>query len=231
MTTVRRAGGSRWFWASAGLHALLFSGLGALALRRPAPPLEIATFELVGAPSTGEGGGVPEPEEHPAPASAPEAPQDPQETVPDARAAIAPEAVRPATRPSASPAPSTPSTSRPQGGGDGAPGAPGGDTLSVGGGGGPPSVMALWLSRVKFLVERNWRAPAGLQGVAAAPEVVFSVARDGRAGRPALRVRSGNPTLDRLALRAIEAVDAFPPLPEAWPASKVDLRYVLQYAP
>ncbi|MEK7394972.1 MAG: TonB family protein, partial [Fibrobacterota bacterium] len=107
----------------------------------------------------------------------------------------------------------------------------GGDTLSVGGGQGLPSPMALWLSRVKYLVERNWRAPPGLAGIKEMPEIVFSVARDGRASMAQLRQRSGNPTLDRLALRAIQSVDAFPPVPDAWPEDKVVLRYVLQYAP
>jgi len=63
------------------------------------------------------------------------------------------------------------------------------------------------------------------------PEVVFSVARDGRASRVQLKVRSGNPTLDRLALRAVQSVESFPPVPDVWPEDKVVVRYVLQYAP
>jgi TonB family protein len=106
-----------------------------------------------------------------------------------------------------------------------------GDTLSVGGGQGVPSAMGLWLSRVKYLVERNWRAPPGLAGVKEMPEVVFSVALDGRPSMAKMRQRSGNPTLDRLALRAVQSVDLFPPVPSAWPEDKVVLRYVLQYAP
>lgn len=128
----------------------------------------------------------------------------------------------------------TGATSNSQQGASGKPGKAGvvgGDTLSVGGGQGLPSPMALWLSRVKYLVERNWRAPPGLGGVKDMPEIVFSVARDGRASMAQLRQRSGNQTLDRLALRAIQSVDAFPPVPDAWPEDKVVLRYVLQYAP
>jgi len=128
----------------------------------------------------------------------------------------------------------TGATSSTQQGASGKPGKAGvvgGDTLSVGGGQGLPSPMALWLSRVKYLVERNWRAPPGLGGVKDMPEIVFSVARDGRASMAQLRQRSGNQTLDRLALRAIQSVDAFPPVPDAWPEDKVVLRYVLQYAP
>jgi protein TonB len=106
-----------------------------------------------------------------------------------------------------------------------------GDTLSLGGGQGVPSAMGLWLSRVKYLVERNWRAPPGLAGVKDMPEVVFSVALDGRPSMVKMRQKSGNPTLDRLALRAVQSVDLFPPVPSAWPEDKVVLRYVLQYAP
>lgn len=110
-------------------------------------------------------------------------------------------------------------------------GKPDGDTLSLVSGQGLPSPMAMWLSRVKFQVERNWRAPEGLVGVQSMPEIVFSVARDGRASRVQLKVRSGNPTLDRLALRTVQAVEAFPPVPDVWPEDKVVVRYVLQYAP
>jgi protein TonB len=90
--------------------------------------------------------------------------------------------------------------------------------------------MALWLSRVKFQVERNWRAPDGLTGVTSPPEVVFQVERDGRSARVQLKTRSGNPTLDRLALRAVQVVESFPPVPDSWPEDRVVVRYVLQYA-
>ena len=90
--------------------------------------------------------------------------------------------------------------------------------------------MAMWLSRVKYAVERNWRAPEGLAGVATMPEVVFQVARDGRPSRVQLKTKSGNPTLDRLALRAVQAVESFPPVPDVWPQNDVVVRYVLQYA-
>jgi TonB family protein len=238
----RRTGFSVWVWISAGLHIAVFVGLFALRfLKSDAPPLTITTFELVGAPALGNNGGSPAPAE-PTPSEPETTPSEPaptpEETAPVETAQ--PEAVKTAPKPTPpkATAPSTTSSntaSKPSGGPasvvPGTPGVPGGDTLSIGGGGGPPSVMALWLSRVKFQVEQNWRAPAGLTGVTAAPEVVFSVARDGRHSRPKLRVRSGNPTLDRLALRAIESVDLFPPVPNAWPADEVALRYVLRYAP
>jgi len=107
----------------------------------------------------------------------------------------------------------------------------GSDTLVVGtgaGGGGAPSYMTAWLTRVRTLVERQWRVPEGSSTPKGAPVVAFAVARDGRPGRPALVSASGNPLVDRLALRAIQAVETFPPPPDAWPKQEVKLRYVLE---
>ncbi len=110
-------------------------------------------------------------------------------------------------------------------------GGTGSDTLVVGtgaGGGGAPSYMTAWLTRVRTLVERQWRVPEGSSTPKGAPVVAFAVARDGRPGRPALVSASGNPLVDRLALRAIQAVETFPPPPDAWPKQEVKLRYVLE---
>jgi TonB family protein len=112
----------------------------------------------------------------------------------------------------------------------GSPGSALGDTLSIGAGQGPPSVMSRWLSMVKSKVEANWRAPEGLSGVKQMPEIVFQIDRGGRPSMVQLKVRSGNASLDRLALRAVQAVEMFPPVPDPWPEDKVVIRYVLQYA-
>lgn len=239
---------------SIALHAVAAIVLVVLAvLPREKPPLTIASFELVGNPPRGnDGGSSPLPT---APATAPAAPE--QEPSPEAPPPVEPDPaaiarpkpveappkktdpVKPDQKPSTAAAPSkgqqtsgqTSNAAQGTSGKPGKAGVPGGDTLSVGGGQGLPSPMALWLSRVKYLVERNWRAPPGLAGIVEMPEVVFSVERDGRASMAQLRKRSGNPTLDRLALRAIQSVDLFPPVPDVWPENKVVVRYVLQYAP
>lgn len=83
---------------------------------------------------------------------------------------------------------------------------------------------------VKSKVEANWRAPEGLSGVKQMPEIVFQIDRGGRPSMVQLKVRSGNASLDRLALRAVQAVEMFPPVPDPWPEDKVVIRYVLQYA-
>lgn len=241
---------------SIALHAAAAIALIVLALLpKEKPPLTIATFELVGNPPKGNDGGsspvpvapAPEPapqEQEPTPEAEPPVEPDPTAIAvpkpkPSEPTSKKPDLVKPDQKPSAIATPSqgqqtTGQTSNAAQGTSGKPGkagVPGGDTLSVGGGQGLPSPMALWLSRVKYLVERNWRAPPGLAGIAEMPEVVFSVDRDGRPSMAQLRKRSGNQTLDRLALRAIQSVDLFPPVPDVWPENKVVVRYVLQYAP
>lgn len=240
---------------SVALHLLVAMGLVVYAsLPKEKPPLNLATFELVGNPPKGNGGGsAPTPQPEPeAPVAAEETPPPPPTAKPapkpepvaekampirpDKTAKPSPEKAKPAAADAKSNAGSkstAAATSTQQGttGKPGKEGVPNGDTLSLGGGQGVPSAMGLWLSRVKYLVERNWRAPPGLAGVKDMPEVVFSVALDGRPSMVKMRQKSGNPTLDRLALRAVQSVDLFPPVPSAWPEDKVVLRYVLQYAP
>ena len=128
---------------------------------------------------------------------------------------------------SGKPSSTTATTSGPH---TGTPGNANGDTLSANSGQGLPGPMALWLSRVKFLVERNWRAPDGLADVSAMPEVVFQVERDGLPSMVKLKTKSGNRTLDLLALRAVQSVESFPPVPDVWPEDRVVVRYVLLYA-
>lgn len=243
---------------SIALHLLVAAGLLVYALfPKEKPPLNLNTFELVGNPPKGNGGGSAPTPQPPAP-EAPVASEEPPPP-PASKPAPKPEPVvekampvraekptklspdksksAPTTIADAKSKPDSKSTGAAGGAQQGTSGKPGkegtlnGDTLSVGGGQGVPSAMALWLTRVKYLVERNWRAPPGLAGVKEMPEVVFSVALDGRPSMAKMLQKSGNPTLDRLALRAVQSVDLFPPVPSMWPEDKVVLRYVLQYAP
>ncbi len=232
---------SRFLWSSVAVHV----GLVIVALVLARWPRETArtpvTFELVGAPTRGAVGPptappaseeaatpdvpepvVAEPPPPPVPAATMPAPSLPIPKPPTAAApkpAATPTATAPSTKAPTNPLPAGPVTGQPTG-----------DTLSVGGQSGSPSAMTLWLSRVKFQVERNWKAPGGLPGVTASPEEVFEVARDGKPGRPKLRVKSGSEMLDRLALRAVSAVESFPPVPSSWQGETVVVRYVLQYA-
>lgn len=233
---------ARFLWSSVAVHV----GLVVVAIvvaRWPResdrnPPL---TFELVGAPPRGAVGpptAPPAAEETTTPAvpepavAQPPPPPVPTATMPAPSLPTPKPATQSAAKPASTPTSSTPSTKAPPSPLPAGPltGQPTGDTLSVGGQGGTPSAMTLWLSRVKFQVERNWSAPVGLPGVQTSPEVVFEVARDGRPGRPKLRVKSGSDMLDRLALRAVSAVESFPPVPSSWQGETVVVRYVLQYA-
>lgn len=245
-------------WISAGLHLLVAALVLVWALSGPRPKPPASIFELVGVPPRGNGGGevraaasesappaAPPAETPPSPQAPPEksAPPPPDEAsakvlprqahAPAAKTPPGPAASKPSPSASTSKAGSVKGASGVPAAGTrpGTPGRPDGDTLSVSGAQGLPSPMSLWLSRVKYQVERNWRAPEGLAGVAAMPEVVFQVARDGRPSRVQLKTKSGNATLDRLALRAVQAVESFPPVPDVWPQNDVVVRYVLQYAP
>ncbi|MBK8801082.1 MAG: TonB family protein [Fibrobacteres bacterium] len=241
---------------SALVHGIAFVSLIAFSLLQTKTKSKPVAFELVGIPAKGEGGS---PAKNPAPTkppdaetSAPPPPAQPETTKPNTP--TTPEqksppsdqgvATKTPTNTKVDPKQAALPTSKTTEKGStektaaasstdakpGKQGTPGGDTLSVGSAKGLPSPMAFWLSRVKFLVEQNWRAPAGLSGVTQMPEVVFQVARDGRPSMAQLKVKSGNPSLDRIALRAVQAVSTFPPVPDVWPEDKVVVRYVLQYS-
>lgn len=238
--TVREEGFSRYVGISVGTHlAVVVAVFAFLYLGRSQEPTPPATFELVGIPGLAEGsagaaeGGTetaeseePEPTPVPRPeAEAAEAlPADPQKPTakPDPKAATNP------VKPTVGATGGGVGTATGPGKGKGGTGT---DTLQIGtgaGGGGAPSYMSAWLTRGRTLVERQWRVPDGATAPKGSPIVVFSVARDGRPGRPALASPSGNPMVDRLALRAIAAVETFPPPPDAWPKGEVKLRYVLE---
>lgn len=242
---------------SALVHVVALVSLIAFSLLQSHKKTKPVAFELVGVPAKGDGGS---PARNPQPTkpvdaqtSAPPPPSTPQPAKPnqpakptDPKPVPSDMGVAPKNTSTAKPDPKTSSapTSKPSEKGStektaaassteakpGKQGVPGGDTLAVGTAKGLPSPMAFWLSRVKFLVEQNWRAPDGLTGVTQMPEVVFQVARDGRPSLAQLKVKSGNASLDRIALRAVQAVSMFPPVPDVWPEDKVVVRYVLQYS-
>lgn len=234
-------GFSRFVGISLGVHlAVATTVLAFLWFGRHQEPTPPATFELVGIPGLAEGsagaaeGGstATEPEAVPEEEPAPE-PTHPEK--PEAAAVLPEKSAKPAPKDaSKKPEASKPATGNGSGTATGpgqGKGGTGSDTLQIGtgtGGGGAPSYMSAWLTRVRTLVERQWRAPDGAQTPKGAPVVVFSVARDGRPGRPVLASPSGNPLVDRLALRAVAAVETFPPPPDAWPKAEVKLRYVLE---
>lgn len=237
--TVREEGFSRFVGISVGVHLAVAAAVFALLyLGRSQEPVPPATFELVGIPGLAEGSagaaeGGAETSEEPTPEPEPTPPrEEPKAAAVLPEKSAQPEAKAPtkSVKPPEAKAATGTGTGTATGPGKGK-GGTGTDTLQIGtgaGGGGAPSYMSAWLTRVRTLVERQWRVPDGSQTPKGAPVVVFSVARDGRPGRPALASASGNPLVDRLALRAIAAVETFPPPPDAWPKDEVKLRYVLE---
>ncbi|HNY31143.1 MAG TPA: TonB family protein [Fibrobacteria bacterium] len=237
---------------SALVHGIAFVSLILFSLLQSQRKTKPVAFELVGIPAKGDGGSParnPHPTKPPdAETSTPPPPAQPETSKPSLATPPKPPSetgVAPKTPANTASAPTpAPQTSKPTEKGSaektaaasttdakpGKQGVPGGDTLAVGSAKGLPSPMAFWLSRVKFLVEQNWRAPGGLSGVTQMPEVVFQVARDGKPSLAQLKVKSGNASLDRIALRAVQAVSMFPPVPDVWPEDKVVVRYVLQYS-
>lgn len=228
----------RFLWISAIVHVVVFVAFVAFAkFPRSSEQDDVLSFELVGEPARGPAGAPasppPAPEAPVEPEAAPEpVPLSDEVPFPVAKPVVAP---TPAPTPRPVPVPTTQpntGTASKQSNLPAGPlaGSPTGDTLSIGGQGGEPTAMNLWLTRVKYLVERNWKAPSGLVGVTATPEVVFDVARDGRPTRPKLRVKSGSAMLDGMALRAVSSVQEFPPVPSSWKSEFVTVRYVLEYA-
>jgi len=80
-------------------------------------------------------------------------------------------------------------------------------------------------------VTEKWQT-GGLAGLHTAPLVVvtFDILRDGSLRNPQVVQRSGNPTLDYSALRAVMDAAPFPPLPADYGQSQanVELRFQLQ---
>jgi outer membrane biosynthesis protein TonB len=257
MSTRPGDGFSRFVAISVAAHVGIVVSLLALVFLARPKEQPVASFELVGTPGLPEGStGAPEGGSASAakdggavaPPSEPQAPEDSTEpsVLPSEKAAPSDGKSRQTAKPPArsevnagtSKTPGKTAANAGRGNGEGkgflnGKGGTGTDTIELGnggGGGGAPSYMSSWLSRVRTLVERQWRnVPAGWGTPKGAPVVVFAIARDGqRSGRPELVHASGNSLVDHMALRAIQAVDAFPPPPQAWPKEEVKLRYVLE---
>lgn len=72
-----------------------------------------------------------------------------------------------------------------------------------------------YLAIVRDKVERNWNPPPGAKG--SKVKVTFKVLRSGRLReRPELQESSRNFYFDQAAIRAIQASEPFPPLPEGF---------------
>jgi periplasmic protein TonB len=75
-----------------------------------------------------------------------------------------------------------------------------------------------------YLQEVDPRTQGGLQA-----RVVFSIARDGTPSNIRISQSSGSPSLDTSALRAVQRVESFGPLPPGYSGSSVSVEYTFSY--
>ena len=75
-----------------------------------------------------------------------------------------------------------------------------------------------------YLQEVDPRTPGGLQ-----VRVIFSIARDGTPSNIRISHGSGSPSLDSSALRAVQRVESFGPLPPGYSGSNVSVEYTFSY--
>jgi periplasmic protein TonB len=75
-----------------------------------------------------------------------------------------------------------------------------------------------------YLQEVDPRTPGGVQA-----RVVFSIARDGTPSNIRISQSSGSPSLDTSAVRAVQRVESFGPLPAGYSGSNVSVEYTFSY--
>lgn len=90
---------------------------------------------------------------------------------------------------------------------------------------GDMAALGLWPSRVKSLVDRTWKLPAGVSMDSTPCTLGFSVDREGKiVGTVEIIVDSDNPAITESALQALENA-TFPPLPDSYEKPTVYVEY------
>lgn len=82
-----------------------------------------------------------------------------------------------------------------------------------------------YLNTVRNNVERNWRPPT--EDTRLAVTVNFVINKDGSVSGLAVAQSSGDGSLDRLALRAVQLA-TFPQLPPGFSGDKLDINFTLR---
>jgi protein TonB len=228
-------GGSGQIWggSGAGGAALNVTLTASIPLQaRPAPPENVLAVDSPGQSMT-----IPR-----APERSPEAIPLP---APDARkveATKAPPPVKkpePSTRAAAAPpvkVPPQPENVVPYGHGGPAGGAlfsssTGTGGVSVDGGGDFGSRYAWYVDAVRRKVSENWlryEIDPAIQG-AERVYVYFEIGRDGRPSNVRIAQSSGVPSLDRSAVRTLQRIDTFGPLPADYRGSRVSVEFWFDY--
>jgi protein TonB len=91
--------------------------------------------------------------------------------------------------------------------------------------------FAYYIGIIRSNVSRNWmmqevdpHTPEGSQVV-----VTFNVSKSGNISGIRIATASGSPTLNQSAIRAVQRVDALPPLPNAYAGSSISVEYTFPY--
>jgi len=209
------------------IHATLVSSAPTIPLPQEAPPTPnvLATEQPSQAPAIPEQKTipVPEPEAIPIPVKQPEkkAPEKKQAPPP------APKHAQPQPQQHRAQFGEAPATQIPHS----LAGNPGENTpINVTGGGqgfNYPYYVGIIQRKVQqawYLQEVDPRTPGGLQ-----VRVIFSIARDGTPSNIRISHASGTPSLDSSALRAVQRVESFGPLPPGYSGSSVSVEYTFSY--
>ncbi|MGA9307470.1 MAG: energy transducer TonB [Candidatus Sulfotelmatobacter sp.] len=110
-------------------------------------------------------------------------------------------------------------------------GAKGGFGVS-GGGGDFGSLYAYYVRVIDQKVSENWLKYEVDPGISTAQRVyvTFDIGRDGRPSNVQVEQSSGVPSLDQSAVRAVQRIDTFGPLPQDYSGNKVSVEFWFDYS-
>lgn len=211
--------------ASLLLHVLFIAALllfGSQVVRQPMPRQRAISVRLAELPS-------PRPQVRTAPPQPAAEPEIRPAVVPKAaeKKTAPKEAVKPVTKPAAKPAatdrqPAQPDAATPAQAG------PAAATPRLGADVTVAPQYQYYLDLLEQRIARNWQ-PRKLGFRSGAPvtcSVHFQVEQDGRISRPTVSAGSGVPLMDREALRAVEAVGTFLPIPAGMAGRGIGITYI-----
>jgi protein TonB len=98
-------------------------------------------------------------------------------------------------------------------------------------GGGEGFNFPYYVGIIQRKVQQAWyvREVAGNTPVGSQARVTFSIARDGTPSNIRISHSSGSPTLDTSAIRAVQRIESFGPLPPGYNKSSVSVEYTFTY--
>ena len=103
--------------------------------------------------------------------------------------------------------------------------------FGINGGGDFGTKYAYYVHVIQQKVAENWLRYEVDPRIASAQRVyiVFDIARDGHPSNAHVEQSSGVPSLDISAVRALQRIDTFGPLPQDYPGSKISVEYWFDY--